>query len=107
MGFTGLPALERINAPTEGKDLDSVQVLRQDGPQYYDLSEGKARWRAGPSKENGEGVIRSPYDPEAQTGKKRETTWLGYKVHVTETCEDDEVHLITHVETTPAGVTDS
>lgn len=26
---------------------------------------------------------------------------------MTETCEDDEVHLITHVETTLAGVTDS
>lgn len=26
---------------------------------------------------------------------------------MTETCDDDEVHLITHVETTLAGVTDS
>ena len=33
-----------------------------------------------------EGIIRSPYDPEARTGKKREMTWLGYKVHLTETC---------------------
>src|SRR6266567_2485613 len=33
-----------------------------------------------------EGIIRSPYDPEARTGKKRETTWFGYKVHLTETC---------------------
>jgi transposase len=31
-------------------------------------------------------MIRSPYDPEARTGKKRELVWLGYKVHVTETC---------------------
>jgi len=69
-----LAALDRPDAPTEGKDLQSVQVLRQVWQQYDDLSEGKARWRAGPSKENGEGVIRSPYDLEAQTGKKRETT---------------------------------
>src|SRR6266480_1090296 len=56
-----LAALDRSDAPTEGKDLESVQVLRQVLQQYYDLSEGKVRWRAGPSKENGEGVIRSPY----------------------------------------------
>ncbi len=28
-------------------------------------------------------------------------------VHVTETCDDNELHVITHVETTEAGVTDS
>jgi transposase len=28
-------------------------------------------------------------------------------VHLTETCEDEEIHLITHVETTAAGITDS
>ena len=33
--------------------------------------------------------IDSPYDPEATFGNKRSTTWTGYKVHLTETCEDD------------------
>ncbi len=82
-GLHLLAALERIDGPPEGKTLESVQVLRQVWQQYYELSEGEAKWRAGPHKEDGEGVIRSPYDPEAQTGKKRETTWLGYKIHVT------------------------
>jgi transposase len=31
---------------------------------------------------------------------------VGYKVHVTETCEDDAPHLITHVETTAGPVSD-
>jgi len=31
---------------------------------------------------------------------------VGYKVHLTETCEDDTPDLITHVETTPAPVAD-
>jgi transposase len=56
-------------------------------------------------------VIRSPYDPEAQTGKKRETTWLGYKVHLTETCGISEdpmrPHLIVQVQTTVAPVADA
>ena len=34
------------------------------------------------------------------------TTWLGYKAHLTETCEDDLPHLIVHVETTAATVVD-
>jgi transposase len=109
-GLHLLAALERVDAPPEGKDLASVQVLRQVWQQYYELSGGKARWRAGPQKEDGEGVIRSPYDPEAQTGKKRETTWLGYKVHLTETCalpeEPMRPHLIVQVQTTVATIQD-
>src|SRR3954454_15244239 len=30
----------------------------------------------------------------------------GYKVHITETCDEDAPHLITHVETTTATATD-
>ena len=33
-------------------------------------------------------------------------TWIGYKVHLTETCDPDRPHLITHVETTPAVTAD-
>ena len=39
-------------------------------------------------------------------GNKRSTTWSGYKVHPTETCDDDQVHLITHVLTTHGHETD-
>ncbi len=62
-----------------------------------------------------EGIIRSPYDPEARTGKKREMIWFGYKVHLTETCaletpEDGQVQaipqLIVQVQTTVANVQD-
>jgi transposase len=48
--------------------------------------------------------IESPYDPEARYRHKRETTWIGYLVHVTATCELAAVHLLTHVETTTAAV---
>jgi len=37
---------------------------------------------------------------------KRDLHWIGYKVHLTETCEDEQVHVITHVETTYAPVAD-
>jgi Transposase DDE domain len=50
--------------------------------------------------------ISSPYDVEARYGKKPTTSWGGYKVQVTETCEDDAPHIMTHVETTAGPVSD-
>jgi transposase len=110
-----LHALEHPDAPADLKDRASVQLLRQVWQQYYDLSGGKANWRAGPQASDDDGIIRSPYDPEARTGKKRETTWFGYKVHLTETCalettEDAQARampqLIVQVQTTVANVQD-
>jgi transposase len=51
--------------------------------------------------------IESPYDPEARFRSRHATTWTGYQVHLSETCEPDAVHLIAHVETTPATVHES
>jgi transposase len=51
-------------------------------------------------------MIASPYDPETHYAKKRTTTWIGYKVHLTETCDADRPRLITHVATTLAPVAD-
>jgi transposase len=113
-GLHVLQALDAPNTPAGLAQLPSVQVLRRVWSQYYELSRGQANWRAGPQAEAGEGVVRSPYDPEAQTGKKRETVWLGYKVHLTETCDPSDdgeqamvsPHLIVDVQTTVAPLTD-
>jgi len=50
-------------------------------------------------------LIASPYDIEARN-QKRDTVWMGYCVHLTETCDDELPNLITNVETTPATVVD-
>jgi transposase len=114
-GLHLLQALEQESAPRGLKDVESVQILKRVWEQYYDLSSGKANWRAGPIKGVEEGIIRSPYDPEAASGKKRETVWLGYKVHLTETCglettEQTQAEaipqLIVQVQTTVANVQD-
>jgi transposase len=114
-GLHLLQALEQPDAPAALKNEACVQLLRQVWQQYYDLSGGKVKWRAGPQANEDEGIIRSPYDPEARTGQKRGTIWLGYKVHLTETCalersEDAQVkllpQLITDVQTTLANVQD-
>ena len=110
-GLHLLQALQQPDAPAELKEVASVQLLQKVWQQYYDLSGGKAKWRAGPQASEDEGIIRSPYDPEAQTGKKRDQTWLGYKVHFTETCVQQEQatsipQLIVQVQTTLAPVQD-
>ncbi len=46
------------------------------------------------------------YEPEARYSTKREMGWTGYKVHLTETCDDDQPHLVTQVTTTIAPVPD-
>ncbi|SEP39665.1 hypothetical protein SAMN04487843_11538 [Methylobacterium sp. ap11] len=51
-------------------------------------------------------MIASPYDPETHYAKKRSTTWIGYRVHLTETCDADRPRLITHVATTLAPIAD-
>lgn len=48
--------------------------------------------------------IESPYDPEARYRTRSGVAWAGYIVHLSETCEDDTAHLLTHVMTTTATV---
>ena len=55
-----------------------------------------------PSVESAERVI-SPYETDARASRKRETEWVGYKVHLTETCgEEDALHLIVQAQITTA-----
>lgn len=45
---------------------------------------------------------QSSHDSQAHSGMKRHLSWMGYKGHVTETCDDDAAHLITRVKTCPS-----
>jgi transposase len=51
-------------------------------------------------------MINTPYDVDARYSMKRTTTWTGYKVHLTETCDEDTPNLITHVLTTEVTTPD-
>src|SRR3984893_5805322 len=59
-GLQLLQALEKPDAPDHLKNEAGVHLLRQVWQQYYDLSGGKAKWRAGPQVSAEEGIIRSP-----------------------------------------------
>jgi transposase len=102
-----LTALYDPSAPPHLRELPAVQNLRRIWIFHYYAEEGQLRWRKAEDLPPAGMRFDSPYDPDARFGNKRSITWTGFKVHLTETCEDEEIHLITHVETTAAGITDS
>lgn len=105
---TLLQILDTEQAPKAIAELTEVSLLRQVWQQHYEVKDGQACWRDGPAVQNSDRVL-SPYDPDARSSRKRDTTWQGYKVHLTETCDQDpeRPHLIINVETTPATIQDN
>lgn len=70
--------------------------------QQYRMTNGHAR-RLTPQERPPVGEwLRSPYDRDVRYGRRRAREWIGYKVHLTEGCEDELPHLITQVATAPA-----
>jgi transposase len=107
-GFYLLDALYAETTPASVRNLKAVEVLRQVWlQQYYAPTEGTVQLRTEKDGPPHSRRIFSPYEIEARKSTKRSTTWMGYKVHLTETCEEELPHLITHVETTVATTQDS
>jgi transposase len=106
-GHALLAAVYASDAPVWLRELPAVQTLRRVWVQQFYVDGERLHWRT-----DAQGLppsslfISSPHDPDAHLARKRTTQWVGYKVHLTETCEPDTPNLITHVETTPAPVAD-
>lgn len=110
-GFTLLDALEDANAPLGLKELPEIETLRLTWQRHYQRetpsAEGersRVRFKANKELPPAATGLESPYDPQARFRTRNGKSWTGYIVHVSESCEEDEVHLITHVHTTPASV---
>ena len=101
-----LEHLEQPDTPPALSPLKQVACLRQCWQAHFYQEEGSIKLRpAGQLPPSGQ-RLDSPYDQDARYGNKRSEQWSGYKVHVSETCEAEQVHLITSVETTAAHVPD-
>ena len=83
--------------------VPAVEVLRRVWVQQFEVVDGKWHFRSDDSIPPPAKMICSPYDVEATYGRKLTTWWVGYKVHLTESCDEDAPRLITHVETSRAG----
>jgi transposase len=88
------------------KNLPALQTLRQIWLQQFYLEEGAVKWRPPGSIPPPALRLHSPYAPQVRYASKREIHWLGYKVHLSETCEADSPRLITQVHTSFATVPD-
>jgi transposase len=134
-GFALLEAVCHPASPAWLRDIPAVQVLRVVLLQNYTRtvhSGGAEVIKRREKAPEGDGLppghlrIASPYDTDARWGVKREETWMGYKLHVSETCDDQppcdcgsggcklpgcraaaSPNLITDVATTTATVTDN
>lgn len=101
-----LRAIWQESAPCFLRELPACQLLRQIWVQNYYWDDGQLHWREADNLPAASLFLNSPYDPDARYSKKRTTVWTGYKVHLSETCDETLPHLITHVATTKATKTD-
>ncbi|MCX4821256.1 IS1182 family transposase [Streptomyces sp. NBC_01142] len=105
-GMVLLKAVWSVSAPPSLRALPAVELLRQTWVQQFYQADDAVRWREPKNTPPGLIRLRTPHEPGARTGSKRDLGWSGYKVHLSETCEPDAPHLITHIHTTPAPVSD-
>jgi len=87
--------------------LPAIEILRQVWVQNYYQHNGVVHLREPKNQPPSAQRITSPYDLDARCSTKRDTTWVGYKVHLTETCEPDTPNLITQVETRSSTESDN
>jgi transposase len=107
-GFVLLQAAYALEAPNLSSVSRMVAVMRMVWVQQYYRDGDATYWRT--KKNYGQPpasvMISSPHDLDIHYCVKRTTEWQGYKVHLTETCADEQPRLITQVETTTSSVHD-
>lgn len=99
------------DAPAAVRTALSLEILRQIWVQQYYFDPTHAdpgpRLREPKNLPPAEKRIRSPYDLDARYARHNEFEWVGYRTHLTETCDADApIHLITQVETVLAPIQD-
>jgi transposase len=114
-GFHCLDALETPEAPQAARALPLLAPLRRTWQRHYDRTVDetvgagggpahRVRFKTNRALPPAAEAIESPYDADARYRHKRDTQWTGSMVHVSETCEPTEPHLLTPVHTTTAAV---
>jgi transposase len=109
-GFALLDRLDRPETAAELRGLPKVAILRQVWARHFVREDGappggsvRLRAKEDPPPPEAE-PVESPHDTEARFRTRSGTSWIGYVVHLSESCEDDGAHLITHAMTTIATV---
>ncbi len=103
-GFLLMDLVKHADAPKGVADLPTIKVLSLVWGRHYEQKDGSVRFKENRELANAPPGVESPYDSEARYRYRSGKSWVGYMVHVSETCDEDKPHLITHVETTTANV---
>jgi len=109
IGKDGIRLLSWIaaeDAPEWLGEVPAVGLLRKTWENQYRIEGGEPIWREAKDLPPAGARFDSPYDPDARFGNKRSKTWTGYKLHLTETCEEDLPRVVTRVGSTPAHLSD-
>jgi transposase len=109
MGADGKRLLQAIDGFADRDRLmalPEVSMLKRVWEEQLVADNGQLRLREVKEMPPPATLITSPYDGEARFSTKRGESWVGYKVHFTESCDSDAPRLITNVETTPATTPD-
>ena len=106
-GFALIDAIERDPAVTNLKALPKVEALHQVWERHYERKGERVRWREHEELARAAFAIESPYETQTRYSTKRGLRWTGYKVHVTESGDEDVPHLIMNVLTTLATQQDA
>ena len=80
------------------KEIPAVKTLEKIWENQYQLENGELLWREAKDLPRAGERLDSPYDPDARYGNKRSKTWSGYKLHLTETCDEDLPRIVTRVQ---------
>jgi transposase len=109
-GYALLDAIFDHDDARHLRQLPKLETLRQIWvQQYYRCTQAgmdTVRWRGSDERAPAALQIQSPYELEARYSTKRDTQWVGYKTHLSETCDDGYPDLITQAMTTPATTPD-
>lgn len=90
------------------RQLRPVVVLRRILGEQFEINErGQPRQKEQKELAKSQYLIGSPFDTDARYSTKRTESWLGYKVHVTETCGSGSPPIITDIQITKATSSDA
>lgn len=105
-GFALLHLLQEPETPAALRHVPQVQTLQTVWQQCSQRdAHSQVQWRDGPPLPAKERLV-SPYETQARVGCKGKQTWVGYRTHLTETCEAELPELLVQVQTTVAPIND-
>ena len=106
-GLFLLRAVAENTAPAWLRNIPAMTTLWRVWLQNFTWTEmDTLRFRSNEEIPPGRMFIGSPFDEDARYSQKRSVSWVGYKVHLTEMCDEDLPLVITNVETSLATTQD-